>query len=446
MTPQKLSSKEKFSFVLANLGNIPVQTLIGSFLLIFYTNVCGLNPAACATLFLIARIADGLNDPIVGFVIDHLPRTRLGRFRSPLIIGAILCALNFLLLWFGPMMATTGKLAIAYVSYLLIGVIFPIMDISLNSLLSVMTTDMKERNTLSTIKGTVYMVGAVALSIAAPIILGDTSNRDGYVVLILLAAGMVAVLSVIGALGVKERVAPEEGEKYSFKDLFRILGQKAVWSTFVTMLLYSTGLAALNTINSYYFTYVVGDFNLFGIVSLIIMVAMVVAMLISSPFVAKIGKKRMFLIGMVIFGFLPLIRIIAPTNLAIVMVASVLIGIGQGICQPLQYGIQADNTDYVELHMNHRAEGAVASLSSFIAKCANGIGGAIPGYMLAWAGFDSTQSAQNAAVNRTIILCTSLIPAIFCLIGIILFAACYPLTKEKLAEQNQEIMKRRGEN
>lgn len=144
MNQDKVTLKEKISYVAVNLGNIPITTLASSFLLIFYTNVCGMNPAACATLFLVARVLDGLNDPFVGFVIDHLPNTKYGHFRPPLIVGTILCSLNFLLLWFGPMMAPSGKLVIAYISYLLLGVLFPVMDISLNSMLPVMTTDMKE--------------------------------------------------------------------------------------------------------------------------------------------------------------------------------------------------------------------------------------------------------------------------------------------------------------
>ena len=140
----KVTLKEKISYALVNLGNIPIQTILGSYLLIFYTNIVGLSPASCATLFLIARVLDGLNDPFVGFAIDHIPTTKHGHFRPTLVVGSILCALNFLLLWFGPLMATSGKLAIAYVSYLLIGVLFPVMDISLNSMLPVMTTDMDQ--------------------------------------------------------------------------------------------------------------------------------------------------------------------------------------------------------------------------------------------------------------------------------------------------------------
>jgi GPH family glycoside/pentoside/hexuronide:cation symporter/glucuronide carrier protein len=90
---------EKVSFFLANAGNIPVMILLSSYLLLFYTDVVGLNPVAIGTLFLIARVLDGLSDPINGYIIDHLPRSKWGRFRPYLFIGALVTALNFLLVW-----------------------------------------------------------------------------------------------------------------------------------------------------------------------------------------------------------------------------------------------------------------------------------------------------------------------------------------------------------
>ena len=90
----KIKFKEKLAYATVNFGNIPLMTIINGYLLIFYTNICGLSPAACATLFLIARILDGLNDPLVGFVLDHLPNTKYGHFRPSLIVGTILCSAN----------------------------------------------------------------------------------------------------------------------------------------------------------------------------------------------------------------------------------------------------------------------------------------------------------------------------------------------------------------
>lgn len=110
-------------------------------------------------------------------------------------------------------MATSGKLAIAYISYLLIGVLFPVMDISLNSMLPVMTTDMEERNMLSSLKGVVYMIGMFGLNMIAPIIIGNTTEAVGYIRLVIFVTIIVVVFSVVGAVGLKERVLAEKGEK-----------------------------------------------------------------------------------------------------------------------------------------------------------------------------------------------------------------------------------------
>jgi Na+/melibiose symporter-like transporter len=148
-----LGSKEKLAFLSVNLGNIPIMTMLSYFLLLFYTDVAGLNPVGIGTLFLIARVMDGVSDPIMGYVIDHLPCTKMDRFRGYLLIGVIFTTLNFLLLWLGPSLATTGKLAIAYISYLLIGWTFDLMDIPLNSMIPVMSDREKDRNTPSILKG-----------------------------------------------------------------------------------------------------------------------------------------------------------------------------------------------------------------------------------------------------------------------------------------------------
>ncbi len=95
------------------------------------------------------------------------------------------------------------------------------------------------------------------------------------------------------------------------------------------------------------------------------------------------------------------------------------------------------------MKLGYRAEGAVASLSSFITKCAMGIGGAIPGYLLAAVHFDSISTVQTAEVNNMIILCAVGSPIIFCCLAIAVFKLAYPITKEKLEEQNEELRKLR---
>lgn len=445
MNQDKIKMKEKLSFAMANFGNIPVMTLINGYLLIFYTNICGLSPAACATLFLIARFLDAVNDPLVGFVIDHLPTRKMGHFRPTLILGTVLCSANFLLLWFGPMISTSGKLAIAYVSYILLGVLFPVMDISLNSLLPVMTEDMKERNSLSSIKGLAYVVGALVIGVAAPLILGDTSNRQGYINLVLIMTAVIFFFSIIGTMGVKERVKPQMENSYSVKELFRILSQKPVYITFLAVLLYSIGSNIVNAANTYFYTYIFEDLTLASVITLITCVTVFPATMVIGNLIGRFGKKKMYAIGLALAGLAPVIRLLDVRSIPLLIVSVLIAGIGAGFAAPLNYGIQADNTDYIEVSMGIRAEGAVASLSSFVSKCAMGIGGAIPGYLLQFAGFDSMAAVQNDGVINVIILCVLILPAIVNVAAIVIFSKGYPITKEKLDEQTRLLRKKRSE-
>lgn len=436
--------REKLSFAMANFGNIPIMTLINGYLLIFYTNICGLSPAACATLFLIARFLDAINDPLVGFIIDHLPTRKMGHFRPTLILGTILCSANFLLLWFGPMLSTSGKLAIAYVSYILLGVLFPVMDISLNSLLPVMTEDMKERNSLSSIKGLAYVIGALVIGVAAPLILGDTSNKQGYINLVLIMTAVIFFFSIIGTMGVKERVKPQMENSYSVKELFKILSQKPVYITFLAVLLYSIGSNIVNAANTYFYTYIFEDLTLASIITLITCVTVFPATMVIGNLIGRFGKKKMYAIGLALAGLAPIIRLLNVRSIPLLIVSVLIAGIGAGFAAPLNYGIQADNTDYIEVSMGIRAEGAVASLSSFVSKCAMGIGGAIPGYLLQLAGFDSKAAVQNDDVINVIVLCVLILPAIVNVVAIVIFSKGYPITKEKLNEQTYLLREKRS--
>ena len=444
MNQDKIKMREKLSFAMANFGNIPIMSLINGYLLIFYTNICGLSPAACATLFLIARFLDAINDPLVGFIIDHLPTRKMGHFRPTLILGTILCSVNFLLLWFGPMLSTSGKLAIAYVSYILLGVLFPVMDISLNSLLPVMTEDMKERNSLSTIKGLAYVIGALVIGVAAPLILGDTSNKQGYINLVLIMTAVIFFFSIIGTMGVKERVKPQMENSYSVKELFKILSQKPVYITFLAVLLYSIGSNIVNAANTYFYTYIFEDLTLASIITLITCVTVFPATMVIGNLIGRFGKKKMYAIGLALAGLAPIIRLLDVRSIPLLIVSVLIAGIGAGFAAPLNYGIQADNTDYIEVSMGIRAEGAVASLSSFVSKCAMGIGGAIPGYLLQLAGFDSKAAVQNDDVINVIVLCVLILPAIVNVVAIVIFSKGYPITKEKLNEQTYLLREKRS--
>ncbi len=68
--------------------------------------------------------------------------------------------------------------------------------------------------------------------------------------------------------------------------------------------------------------------------------------------------------------------------------------------------------------VNGRA--AIASLTSFVSKVAQGLGGAIPGYVIAAYGFVTGASVQPESINTGIILCALILPLIFGILGLLI--------------------------
>ena len=216
--------KERVSYFFVNLGNIPIMTMVNAYLSIFYTDTLGMDAKVVGTMFLIARVFDGVNDPFIGYFIDRAPNSKFGKFRRILIVGTIICTLNYAVVWMGPAYVSDSmKVMVAYISYMLLGVTFPVMDISLNSMLPVMTNDMEERNFLAMLKNFAYGLGG-GLNLIAPIVFAKfNSSVKGYNIMNLLAMGIILSCSLGGITGIHQRVEPLKDAGYKAKDVLRII-------------------------------------------------------------------------------------------------------------------------------------------------------------------------------------------------------------------------------
>lgn len=446
MQPKKLPLIEKISYAFVNIGNIPIMTLVSSFLSIFYVTVLGMDEFKVGTLFLVARVFDGVNDPLIGYFIDRRPNSKFGKFRRVLIFGTVICVLNYVLLWFGPAYASEGmKLIIAYISYLLLGVTFPIMDISLNSMLPLMSDDLKERNVLSSIKSIGYGLGGGICSILAPVFISAMdSTREAYLIVIGGFTAMALVFSIGGTLGIKQNVQFDDSKNYQIKDIFKIVTAKPVLLTFLASLFYNAGYNFVTTSNSYYAEFVLGDLSKLTLLTVFSAVGSVPIILVAPKLTEKFGKKLVYGLGMALVGAGCLVKVIAVDSSTlghvVACVSSVIIGVGSSFAMILNYGIQADNIDYIEYKMDKRSEGAVSALSSMITKIAMGIGGAIPLYILG-----ATKAADGSYSTMGLAISEAVLPCVFCVAAGLLFIAKYPITAGKLESMHKELVERRSE-
>jgi len=426
-----LKLKEKASFFVVNFGNIPIMTLISGFLLIFYTDVVGLEPGAVAIIFLITRIIDAFNDPILGYIIDHLPKTKWGRFRPYIVLGSMICSINYIILWLGPALAPNGKLLIAFISYIFLGITFDLMDIPLNSMIPVMSETGKDRDSLSLIKSLGYIFGSILFyGLTIPLVSSFPTPLIGYIVLIVSSSAFVFLVSTIGTLGVRERIEPISKEKYKLKELFKILSAKPVFIHFSSSLTNSISSGASVAAAIYFVTYVVKIPELVTVFVILLVIGRLIGFPLGKPILNKYGKKDTIVIGSFITN-IPLffILLVDPSNLIMIFIIYTISGIGGGFNMIVGYGLQADNTDYVEWKQGKRAEAAIASLVSFTNKAGLGIGAALVGIILALTNYVPNVDQSPLAIQG-IYWAFIIVPAMLGLISGLIILFFYPLTKE----------------
>jgi GPH family glycoside/pentoside/hexuronide:cation symporter/glucuronide carrier protein len=381
----------------------------------------------------------------MGYVIDHLPQTKMGRFRSYIIIGTIITTAVFLMMWLGPSLVPIGKMAIAFISYILFGFVFDLMDIPLNAMIPVMSAYDNDRNILSNIKGVAYAVGGMVIYIVTiPIVSSFATQRQGYHVLIIGASVFVLVFSILGTLGIRERVYPVSEQAYQFRDVMRIIGSKPVFAHFVNTLLLQIGNGLTQGTLIFFFTYVLIRPDLFSLAASGYIVGIIFASFITPKLVRILGKKNtktfaniLMMAGLFVLFFLP-----ADQPMLFVLV-TLIISPGMGVNQILVYSIQADNTDYIEWKKGYRAEGAIAAVNSFIIKAGLGVGSAIGAYLLAYVNYVPNQ-AQTARTIQGLYWVNYLIPAMISLIALGVWIFGYPLNKKMTQVMRNELNSLRG--
>ena len=152
-----ITTKERISYGLGDFASSMFWKLFSMFLLFFYTDVFGISAAAVGTMFLVTRIWDAANDPIMGLLSDRT-QTRWGKFRPYLLFVAVPFAIIGVLTFTTPDFSPSGKLVYAYITYSLMMMVYTAVNVPYSSLMGVMTNDPGERTTLASYR----FIGAFA--------------------------------------------------------------------------------------------------------------------------------------------------------------------------------------------------------------------------------------------------------------------------------------------
>ncbi len=157
---EKISIIEKIGFGLGDTAsNLFFQTFM-LFLLYFYTDVYGISAGVAGTMFLITRIWDSTNDPIMGIIADRT-NTKWGKFRPYILWLAIPFGIIGVLTFTTPDFSLQGKIIYAYITYTLMMMIYTAINIPYSALMGVVSSNTRQRTSFSQYRFIFAFIGAL---------------------------------------------------------------------------------------------------------------------------------------------------------------------------------------------------------------------------------------------------------------------------------------------
>jgi len=456
---EPLTIKNYLAYAAGDAANNVSFLMSSIFLILYYTNVVGIEGAVIGTMFLAVRFVDAFTDLAVGRFVDARQPSKLGKFR-PLILWFFgpLLIMNWLMYsakFLFPDAATGFYTAYMYVTYFLMGSVFyTLVNIAYGSMAPALTQVPTERAKLAGFRmyGSATMILAISWVVAPQVSRYETDPEGLQNALVI----VVGLLSIVGALlylftvyGTKEQVQ-RSAKPVSLKDSFATLRTNRPLQILAAgTVFFLVGMTAMSTLGAYIALYVQNDANFIAWNQ----TAQTLALFVISPFiplmVRTIGKRVGFLLVACFMYVGALILWWAPLDTAPFLgtVAFFIMGIALFGVNTLMWALEADTVEYGEWKTGSRTEGTTYAVFSFTRKLGQAIGGFVGGLALGWAGFVASEVAQGVRPGPEVADGIRMWAAIIIMAGTFLGQAVmyfYPLTEQRYLEIVNEIAVRRG--
>ncbi|MEW5939950.1 MAG: MFS transporter, partial [Chloroflexota bacterium] len=434
---------------------------------IFLTDVVGLEPRLASLAVPIGIGWDAINDPIVGMLSDRV-RTRWGRRRPFLLFFAIPFGLSFVALWAAPPWESQVALLVyVTLAYILSDTFYTLIAVPLYSLTPELFPDYDDRTVIMGLRSFFQFAASILTVVTAPAIV-DSALASGLT----LQQGYLTVASLFGALAVipflviffivRERAVIEETESLPLGTTLSKAWSNVPFRFAAGMFMFNWAAADVVALTfPYFLLYWVeqGDLlakaSVFGMsVSLesaffgLLMLVSIAALPFWAWFAQKVDKRIAYIAGMIFWAAVQFsILAIQPGQILPLMIVAALAGIGISAAYILPDAMFADIIEWDELRTGRRQEGIYFGARAFIRKSAGGIAIFSALQFLGWTGYvnppdGATLFQQPAGALLTIRLLVSAFGGVM-LLGAVVMAWLYPLTREKHARILQALARRR---
>lgn len=453
---EKLSAKNFAGYGMCDFANGLAFCVMSSYLSVYCSDILGISGACITAIMLAARIWDGINDPIMGFLVQGKRPGRNGKYRPFLLWGGIPLAVVSVLVFLNPGGGLAFRTVWVAAMYICYGMLYTVVLVPYGSLASVMTTDQSERSILSMCRSVGGGLGNLPALIFPILVM--TAGADGnqmdahrlFIAMIIIAAAMIVFYFLGFKLTTERVVVTEEREKVSVRTTVRgVLKNRA----FVSMSLIGCLLIAAQMYTSTVNLYLFKDYFQNSAMNTVYMLITYLPMLLMIPFanriIKKIGKKE-FSLGClavsVVASFLTYVLHLGTGNVYGFILLAVFINAGVGFITLEIWSMAADIIDHNEWKTGRREEAADYAIFTFMRKIGQALAALAP-WFVSLAGYDSSLAgsgvSQGEGVLNGMYNVATLVPFILYL-AIFLLLIIYPLNKKTTEQMHRELAQARA--
>ena len=454
-----IGMKDRIGYALGDTGGLMTFSLISSFQQMFYTDVLKIQPKKISTLMIVARIWDAINDPLWGRIIDSAPVSPDGRYRHWLKIFCVPVAISAILMFLKiPGLSEKGYLVYAYVTYILFGMLYTCINIPYGSLAQVITSDEKERSSLSVFRSIGSTFGAIPAMLL--ISLCYVKLADGRSVMsyqkIITGVVIIAVFCVIGFLlsyaWTRERVhtrpAPKT-EGQTAKVIKILLHSRPFMAVCIASMLFLAAQMFGQSYYTYLFNYYFNAPGLSMMPTACQYLPVAVIMFFAGRMGNRYGRREVCAYGMLLAGAFSLVLYLMGTkNVWLYLLVCLMSGIGCAFMFLLVWALANDAIDYNEVTYGLHDEATSYSAYSFMRKLGQTVAAVLVNMALLRIGYtDNVLNAANITEDtlKRMYADSVLIPAVLYLLVFVLLRFVYPLGKKQIAAlqiQKEESLRR----
>jgi GPH family glycoside/pentoside/hexuronide:cation symporter len=450
-TPQ-LSLKEKVGYGLGDTASNLYFKFFEVFLVYYYTDIFGLNPAAMGTMFLVANLWDAVNDPLMGALADRT-NTSKGKYRPYLLWFAVPYGLAGWLIFANfSFLADPGlKLVYAYATFILFKMVYTAINVPYSAMMGVISPNAEDRQELGRFRFLGAFGGGFLIFLSVrPLVeaLGKGNESLGFQ----MTMGIFGILSVICFIicykTTKERVKPQtESEKVSLGTDFGFLLKNTPWIImFVAGILTLTNVVLRGAVTIHYCEYYLGWTNAkvlwwMDMTTLFLSsgtLAFIAGCYLTKWVLDRFTKKNALIVLTIVNSIGIFTFFLVPPQAVVTLFAlNLFCSFIAGPTPAIVWALYTDVADYGEWKYGRRATGLVFSAAQFAQKMGITIAGTASGFLLAGYGYIANQEqTPEALMGIRVIFC--ILPGALALANGLLLLF-YPLSQKQTETIQAEL-------